>query len=163
MTPMYDLAVVVCLALIANGAPVLGSRLFPGWLPWPVDFGLCLRDGRRVLGDSKSWRGLVAAVLVTALAAELIGLDWWLGAAAGAAAMLGDLCSSFIKRRMGLASGDMALGLDQVPEALFPALVLMGPLQLSMAEAVGAVLLFFVLGIPLSLLLYRLGLRKRPY
>lgn len=157
----YPLAVVVSLALIANGAPILASRLLPGWLDVPVDFGRRLRDGRRVLGDSKTWRGLLSAVVATALAAGLLGLPWQWGALAGAAAMLGDLCSSFVKRRLGLASGDIALGLDQVPEALFPALALMGPLGLGLGEVILVVVLFFVLGVPLSLLLFRLGLRKR--
>lgn len=159
--PYYELAVAVGLALVANGAPVLASRIVPHWLAVPVDQGLVLRDGRRLLGESKSWRGIGAAVLVTALAAALFGLSWQLGAAAGLAAMAGDLASSFIKRRLGMASGDMALGLDQFPEALFPTLVLMGPLGLSAGQALLAVLLFFVIGIPLSLLLFRLGLRKR--
>jgi hypothetical protein len=154
---------ILFLITAANGAPVLAARLSGDSFGYPVDLGLRMPDGRRVLGSSKTWRGLLAALVATPVAAGLIGLPAHYGLLAAAAAMAGDLFSSFSKRRLGLQSSDMALGLDQLPEALFPTLVLMGPLELSAAEAAAAVFLFFALEIPLSMLLFRLGLRKRPY
>ena len=50
----------------------------------------------------------------------MIGLDWRIGALVAAMAMLGDLFSSFLKRRMGLAPSRQAIGLDQIPESCFP-------------------------------------------
>ena len=58
---------------------------------------------------------------VTKPAAVLMGLPWHMGALAAASAMAGDCLSSFIKRRFGLEPSSMTLGLDQVPELLFPA------------------------------------------
>jgi hypothetical protein len=37
-------------------------------------------------------------------------------------AMLGDLFSGFVKRRLGMGPSDKALGLDYVPESLLPLL-----------------------------------------
>ena len=48
-------------------------------------------------------------------------VPWRLGALVAASAMAGDCLSSFIKRRFGLEPSEMTLGLDQVPESLFPA------------------------------------------
>jgi CDP-2,3-bis-(O-geranylgeranyl)-sn-glycerol synthase len=81
----------------------------------------------------------------------------------GLAAMLGDLLSSFLKRRLGLASSARALGLDQLPESLLPTAVVAGPLDLSAPQVCGIAAAFFALELLLSRLLYRLRLRKRPY
>jgi hypothetical protein len=78
---------------------------------------------KQLFGPSKTLRGLVVSVVATTLSAPALGLAWTTGLLAGAAAMAGDLGSSFIKRRMGLPSSSRALGLDQVPEALLPELV----------------------------------------
>ena len=74
-----------------------------------------------LLGRSKTWRGVAAAVLLTLGIAVLIGLPWQAGALVAACAMAGDCTSSFIKRRLGLEASSMAFGLDQVPESLLPA------------------------------------------
>ena len=77
--------------------------------------------------------------------------------------MTGDLFSSFIKRRLGMRSSSMALGLDQVPEALFPLTASRDWLSLGLLDIVIAVLLFFVGEIVLSRLCFAVGLRDRPY
>jgi CDP-2,3-bis-(O-geranylgeranyl)-sn-glycerol synthase len=105
----------------------------------------------------------VASVLVSALAAPLLGLPWAAGAAAAVAAMAGDLVSSFLKRRMSMPSSSMALGLDQIPEALFPALACRIWLPFSVLD-VGAIVLIFLAGeLILSRIAYHLNLRDRPY
>jgi CDP-2,3-bis-(O-geranylgeranyl)-sn-glycerol synthase len=53
-----------------------------------------LRDGHPLLGRSKTWRGLAAAILLAACAAVLMNLPWQLGALAAASAMAGDCLSS---------------------------------------------------------------------
>ncbi|XOZ33063.1 CDP-archaeol synthase [Halomonadaceae bacterium KBTZ08] len=152
----------VALLLVANGAPMVLSRLrgVPGL---PVDGGCRLPDGRRLFGASKSWRGLAVAVAVTAVLAWLFGLGVLFGAVFGAAAMLGDLASSLIKRRLGLEAGDRALGLDQVPEGVLPAFVAWCWLGVGAWAALLAVLIFCGINIWGSPLLYRLGLRQRPH
>lgn len=107
----------------ANAAPWLLGHWLGRRDARPVDSGWQLPNGQPLLGPSKTWRGLAAALIATPLLALLIGWPVWLGLAVGGAAMVGDLMASFLKRRLGLASSTDAPGLDQIPEALFPALV----------------------------------------
>lgn len=148
---------------MANGAPVLAARLLGPRLDWPVDAGLHLADGYRLLGPSKTLRGLTAAVLATAPTAWLLGLGWGVGAAVAVLAMAGDLASSFVKRRLGRAASSQALGLDQVPEALLPAALLREAFGLDWSEVGLTAVAFMALGLALSAVGYRLGLRDRPY
>jgi len=93
----------------------------------PIDHGKMWR-GRRLFGDSKTWRGVVVAVvgclsgvaLQSALAGTRVDslslLDYpsaqavWVGAAMGAGAMLGELPNSFTKRQLGIAPGKTTRG-----------------------------------------------------
>jgi hypothetical protein len=50
------------------------------------------------------------------------GLPSTAGLLVSAMAMIVDLLSSFVKRRMKLVPGSMALALDQIPESLLPAI-----------------------------------------
>ena len=77
-------------------------------------------DGRPWFGPSKTIRGIVLATLATAAAAAVLGLGWKCGGLVGIVAMAGGLLASFIKRRLGLAPSSQAIGLDQIPESLFP-------------------------------------------
>lgn len=151
------------LLLVANGAPVVAWKLFGTCCQWPVDGGLRLGDGRPLLGAGKTFRGLLASTITCTLVAPLVGLDIVLGALVAASAMAGDLLSSFIKRRAGVATSGMAVGLDQIPEALLPLLVLRGPLALTWFNVGLLVGVFILLELLLSRLLFRLHLRKRPY
>lgn len=77
--------------------------------------------------------------------------------------MAGDLFSSFLKRRAGIPPHGQAFLLDQVPESLFPLLVLAPTLGLTAPDIAVTVAAFVVLGIVLSRLLFRLKIRDRPY
>lgn len=147
----------------ANIAPVIARKLVGERFNWPVDAGLVLADGFPLFGASKTWRGLVAALVVSAGAALLVGLPLLAGLALGAAAMLGDLFSSFIKRRLGRASSTQFLGLDQIPEALFPLLVGLAWFDYSWLAIVLIVAAFMVLELTTSPIFYRLGIRRRPF
>ena len=81
----------------------------------------------------------------------------------GAGAMAGDLLSSFVKRRMGHPSSSRALGIDQVPESLLPAVLCKGLLGLSPVDIALVVALFFVGEIVLSRILFKLHVREQPY
>ncbi len=122
-----------------------------------------LDDGQRLWGDSKTWRGLLLALSVTSLAASALGLPAQIGIIIGAAAMAGDLLSSFIKRRLGMASSSMALGLDQIPESLLPLLAVAGEFGLTWTTIILIILGFVVAELALSQVLFRLGVRNRPY
>ena len=153
------------LILIANGAPIIAAAVCGAWGGWPLDGGRVLADGHRLLGNSKTWRGVLLAPLASGAAAVLLGLPVVAGVVVGLAAMLGDLLSSFGKRRLGMASSSMAFGLDQIPEALLPLLVLAlsGQFSLTWSAIAWIVAGFIMLELVLSRLLYWLGIRKRPY
>jgi len=151
------------LIVIANGAPVIATRVFGEWGAYPLDGGRVLADGHRLLGHSKTWRGIGAATLATGVGAVLLDWPWLLGVTVGASAMLGDLLSSFIKRRLGMASSSMAPGLDQIPESLLPSLAVAGSLGLSGWAIFWIILGFVVLEVTLSPVFYWLGVRNRPY
>ena len=153
----------VVLLLVANGTPVIAKRLLGNRFSCPLDQGVKLSDGQYLLGESKTLRGLLLAILVTSAAAPAVGLEWKIGTLVGATAMAGDLLSSFLKRRLRLSPSSQAVGLDQVPESLFPFLFCRPLLDLTWAAVVAGVVIFFVSELVLSRILYRLGVRGHPY
>ena len=106
-----------------------------------------LRDGERLFGSHKTWRGVVAGVLACALAAQLSGIAWTIGAGFGVASLLGDAASSAIKRRLQLSPGIEVLGLDQVPEALLPLAIFAPLLGLGVIHVAIVVVTFVVLDV----------------
>jgi CDP-2,3-bis-(O-geranylgeranyl)-sn-glycerol synthase len=120
------------LVLLANGLPaIIGLALGPGR---PIDAGRQGPDGQPLLGTSKTWRGLAAALLVTPLVGMALGVDWQLGLMIAAGAMIGDLGASFIKRRLRADSGTSMPLLDTVPESLIPGLLVIEAFALGWAE-----------------------------
>lgn len=114
-------------ALAANPSAVI----FGGGTP--MDFGRRFRDGNRILGDGKTWRGFIgggAAGTFVGIVQEFISLkvgteyfppfsnDVMVAIAIvimlGYGALLGDAFGSFIKRRLGIGRGDKAFLLDQL-------------------------------------------------
>lgn len=137
------------LVLVANGAPALFARL-RGRPSRPLDGGRVLRDGRRLLGSSKTWRGLAVSLAATPLAALVLGLDWHLGLGVALGAMAGDLLASFAKRRLGLPSSASAPVLDQMPESLIPGLWASGILGLGWLDLALVVCAFTILDLALT-------------
>ena len=119
----------------AHGAPWAAGYLLGHRLGAPIDGGLTLTDGRRLLGDHKTWRGLFSALLACALTAALLGYSVRLGIAFAALALAADAASSLIKRRLRLEAGAELPGLDQIPEALTPLLILSAPLGIGVGTA----------------------------
>lgn len=151
------------LLLAANGAPIMARKLLCGRFAYPLDGGRHFFDGRRWLGRSKTWRGVLAALLLTSLVAKLLGLPVGLGFCFAALTLVGDLVASFCKRRLSYLESSHAPGLDTVPESLLPLWLLQDELALSNMDMVVACAVFFFLGEGLSPLLYRWHLRRRPY
>ena len=147
----------------ANGTPVILKKLFDQHFNLALDGGLNFFDGRRLFGPSKTVRGVVSAVLTTTLCAMLLELEWFIGALIGSAAMAGDVFSSFVKRRLNMPTSSMALGLDQIPESLFPLLAVQPMLALTVMDIAVVVVIFSVGGLFLSRILYKLNIRDRPY
>lgn len=157
------IAQILVLIAVANAMPVLAKKVLGRAFAWPLDGGATFMDGRPLLGASKTIRGIVVSLLATPAASVLMGLGWELGVLVAACAMAGDLLSSFIKRRFGLAPSSQAIGLDQIPESLLPFiaagwLVPVGVLDMAVGTAI-----FAVGELAVSRLLFRLNLRDEPY
>ncbi len=171
-------------AYVANPSAVL----FGGGKP--MDSGLRLKDGRRLLGDGKTWRGfaggtfsgmLIGGIQHTSAWAAGIG-QFSFGSPLQAAllifllscgALLGDILGSFIKRRAGIERGAKTPGLDQY-DFLIGATILLLILEtgwfLRTYVLDGAIigLIFIVLITPpmhraVNVLGYRLGKKDVPW
>lgn len=105
-----------------------------GWQV-PMDQGKNWRDGRRIFGDNKTWKGFVGMIGVTAFwlqifellaknfswAADLslipfttwaLPLGWFYGAIWGLSYVLAELPNSFIKRRLQIEAGKAGAGIQ---------------------------------------------------
>lgn len=151
------------LVIVANGAPVLVKHFLGDKLSSPMDGGLILSDGQRLFGKAKTIRGVVSSLIATMFAALLINFEFETGAIVAAAAMIGDMLSSFLKRRMKIPSGGVIVGLDQIPEALFPALAAKWMLPLTLMDIVTVVAVFLVGALVFSRICFALKVRKQPY
>ena len=160
---LIHVAQILFLSALANGAPIIAKRLFGLRFSFPLDAGTTFLDGQPLLGRSKTVRGMLVSVFITTTAAPLIGLDWSIGAIVAIAAMGGDLLSSFVKRRLRLPPSSQALGLDQVPESLFPFMACYHALSLTIADVALGVGIFFVTELIVSRLLFQAHLRDEPY
>ena len=59
---------------LANTFAMLWGKWLPktGYGPWPIDGGRTLSDGNRILGDGKTWNGLIGGSLTSGLLCVLI-------------------------------------------------------------------------------------------
>ena len=147
------------LLVLANSTPVVVAWLAGARAAWPLDFGLRSRDGERLLGAHKTWRGLLAAAIACGVAGAVMGLAAPACAGLGLLAMAGDAVSSFIKRRLRRRPGSWIPGLDQLPEALLPLLAGWRILELDAARFTGTLLAFTLLGMLAS---RTVGSSRRP-
>jgi len=150
-------------AYFANGgALVLGGGR-------PLDASRCLWDGRRVFGDGVTVRGTVGGTavgtLVGALQMGAYGLprSLALGLALGGGAMVGDILGSFLKRRINIARGNPAPGLDQLGFLLvalaFGALVV----PISFRTFLILIILTPLIHLVTNAIAYQLGMKKVWY
>jgi CDP-2,3-bis-(O-geranylgeranyl)-sn-glycerol synthase len=96
------LAQVLILLSLANGSPVIAKRIVVNYAA-PVDRNARFFDERPLVGPSKTIRGIVISLLVTALGAIVLGLQFWLGLLVASTAMAGDLFSSLLTCRSELS------------------------------------------------------------
>jgi len=122
----------------------------------PIDFGKHWKDGKRILGDGKTWRGLISGAfvgmtcgfgfsVVAKLAAAsdfaFLGINDFTGfplmipiiASICFGALIGDIVESFFKRRIGKNRGEDWIPFDQldfIVGALFFSFIIASFLQI---------------------------------
>lgn len=163
-------------AYLANMSPVLVGRRFSA-LAIPIDGGQTLR-GKRILGDHKTWRGLLAGIVAGALTFELQRLAYEAGVARGLAlidysahpllpgllmglgAGVGDAVKSFFKRRIDIEPGASWPVFDQLDfflgAYLFVSLVYAPPLL----PALACLPVIFLGNLAFNAAGYRLGFKE---
>ncbi len=167
---------------VGNMMPILVYKLpFLRRFSAPMDCGVSYR-GKRLLGDSKTWRGLVIGTLAglvvfagqQAVAGDLGSFSDYLerydyanlplltGALLGGGALLGDALKSFFKRQRGVPPGRSWFPFDQLDfifgASLLATFVIILPLKIYIIIAImwfGMTLLFSYLG-------YLVHLKKTP-
>jgi len=160
-------------AMVANGAPVVVMRRRRGT---PIDLGKSFVDGKRLLGDGKTYEGLASGIAAGILASCLLALlARQLGAApddlvitglfSSLGAMLGDLVKSFFKRRLGVDPGrplpvadqlDFYLGATLLAEAL-------APVKPTLESFLLGLVVVPVLHVLTNYTAYKLGLKSVPW
>lgn len=158
-----ELLQLLLLIIIANGAPIITRQWLNDSFSYAVDLGQNLPDKNRIFGPSKTWRGIFSSLLATPVVAVLLGYSVEAGLMVAIYVVIGDLFSSFIKRRLSMEPSSMAPLLDQVPESFIPAFMLRQTFNLDILSVIWLVLIFITIELLLSYILYRWGVRKRPY
>jgi len=137
-------------AYIANGCALLVGG------GTPIDFGKNWKDGRRILGNGKTWRGLItgaflgitggfaitiAAIYIADSEFSYLGLNDFgrfplmipIISSICFGALFGDILESFFKRRIGKERGDNWIPFDQLDfilGVLFFSLIISSLLQI---------------------------------
>ena len=131
------------LLISANSGPILTEKILGNRLNRPIDNECKLSDGYRLLGNSKTWRGVYAAVFFSIMTTLYLDLKPIIATLFAILAMTGDLLSSFIKRRMGKPESSQVRGLDTIPESLLPLWLLNDSLSLNVVDITVTIGLFF--------------------
>ncbi len=159
---------------IANMAPVLVSKM-PGLRDWnyPLD-NYTKFNGKRLLGDHKTWRGLLSGVIVGMLVAWVevriiggIGVfrevnPLVLGGLMGLGALVGDSVKSFFKRQLGIKSGQSWFPFDQIDYIIGGIIFILPIIVLSWHIYLTIFIIYFLLHLLVSFLGYLLKFKSSP-
>lgn len=153
---------ILILLWLINFAPPMVAHLLGERWDTPVDGGYVLRNGTPLLGPHKTRRGVLAGIVTGSLVGWIIGFPAWVAFLSGLLSMLGDLLSSFIKRRFELPAGRVVFGLDQVFEGSLP-FVLLAPYALLGPLDVVVLVGLFTLGAHSGSRFFKEVLLEKPY
>lgn len=168
---------------LANAAPVFANKIpLLNQFKTPIDFGLS-HKGKRILGDNKTWRGLLFGVSIAVLTLAIqkvvykdsiwlqdtlpstidyVNVSLWLGVLLGFGALLGDAVESFFKRRSNVRSGEAWFPFDQLDYILGGLLLSSVMVSLSPAQNATIVLVWFGLHLLSSYIGFLMGLKDKP-
>jgi len=150
-------------AYCANATPVIGG----GGLP--IDLNRKFFDGKAILGKNKTFRGFLVGLFVgTAVGlveSMLFKYPLIFGFLLSLGALFGDLAGAFLKRRLGIAPGNLLPLVDQV-DFVVGALVfslLLSPPLLTWELALTALLITPPIHLLTNFAAYKLGLKRNPW
>ena len=155
---------------------------------YPIDMNKTFIDGKRILGDNKTYIGFISMILFNIVVqivlgqikpisnisefykynSNSIGYNIKIGALLGLAYMLCELPNSFIKRRINIVPGKTSKGIlgglffiiDQVDSMLGVILVLAIYARLSIYEYIEYIILGGCTHIAVNVALHKLKIRK---
>jgi len=148
-------------AYCANAAPVIAGG------GQPMDFGKNFFDGKRIFGKNKTFKGfffgLAVGIAVGMVEWMLFSYPFLFSVLSPLGALLGDLTAAFLKRRLGIAPGDLFPIVDQI-DFVIGALVLSLPLAILYWElAVAVIIITPPIHLLTNFLAYKLKLKKNPW
>jgi CDP-2,3-bis-(O-geranylgeranyl)-sn-glycerol synthase len=148
-------------AYCANAVPVIAGG------GQPMDFGKNFLDGKRIFGKNKTFRGfffgLAVGIAVGMVEWMLFDYPFLFSVLSPLGALLGDLTAAFLKRRLGIAPGDLFPIVDQI-DFVVGALVLSLPLAILYWElAVAVIIITPPIHLLTNFLAYKLKLKKNPW
>ncbi|WP_202318735.1 CDP-2,3-bis-(O-geranylgeranyl)-sn-glycerol synthase [Archaeoglobus neptunius] len=150
----------------------------------PIDFGKNFFDGRRILGDGKTWRGFVGGIAGGVLTANLqyavetlfafkiysslpYAEFFTLTMLLAAGSMIGDSVGSFFKRRLGYERGARFLIVDQLTFLIVTLFIsaLYAPFWklFSVEIILTAILLTPALHLGINYIAFRIGFKEVPW
>lgn len=168
---------------VANVAPIFAAKL-PGLRKYdaPIDGG-AKWHGHRLLGNHKTWRGIISGILLGTLVLALqqvlyLEFDWaryvangidylqlptlLLGPAFAIGALGGDALESFFKRQRGIKAGKPWYFFDQLDYIFGAILVSLLFVRLEFTQYVWMIVVWFVAHLLASYVGWRLKLKDAP-
>jgi len=144
----------------ANMAPVVISSLLKNRRP--LDLGRKFIDGKRVLGDNKTFEGLIFSLAI-GITVGLVQGRVRDGVLLSIGANVGDLVGSFMKRRLNISSGMSLPIIDQEGFLVASMIFISGRYNFSVDEIVFLLSFTFIAHVVANVIAYILHLKPVPY
>lgn len=148
-------------AYCANAIPVIagGGR--------PLDFDKKCFDGKPVFGKNKTYRGFFSGLLIGTFVGSIeslfFGYPLLFGLLISLGALFGDLAGAFLKRRLGLAPGELLPIVDQV-DFVVGAILFSLPMQiLTMTITITMLVITPPIHLLTNFAAYKFGLKSKPW
>lgn len=155
----------------------------------PVDGGKEYNDGRRLIGNGVTWKGFINGTILGTIVGGILGIigsfygdlnvltsgvialpvygsiigGLTLGFLMAFGALLGDLVGSFIKRRMGLQSGEPAPIMDQLDFVAGALILSLLVVKISWEFFIIIAVLTLILHLGSNMIAYLLGIKDVWY
>ncbi len=105
-------------AMVANVTPPIIAKILPKFWVFPID-GYASINHKRVLGNNKTWRGLIGGIVLGQFSFLLVKkyfepIPFYFGSVAAFGVLSGDCLESFLKRRLNISPGKSWFPFDQI-------------------------------------------------